>query len=395
MPPKNKTTISGAFLRFTSLLSALTILGLGGLWITDDIYRYEEDSRRMQEEFVNAHKSLVRQEVDAFLAKIGDKQASLEDSLRLNVQSRTREAWALADSVYRRGAGHLDRQEIEATIREALRTIRYNNGRGYFFATRMDGVEQLFADRPQLEGRNLLDMKDSTGKPVIQDMIRIAREQGEGFYEYLWTKPDAEGDRHRKLAYIKYHKGLGWLIGTGEYLEDVEADFKEEMVHLLDTETFGDGGYLFAATMDGISLTRPAKGKNMIDVTDVNGLKIVQTLIATARSGGGFVEYVLPAFQGVTPHRKLSYVRLVKDWDWYIGAGINMDAIDEDMARRREGLRQSTIRHSAALLGVLFAILLGQYIIVGRVTARLRTGMAALLDFFKNPDQARIQLIPE
>jgi signal transduction histidine kinase len=226
MPTKRKASISSAFLRFTAIISTVSLMLLGALWIGDDLYHFHEDSALMRQEFLEARKREARQEVDVFLAKVAAQRAGMEDGLRLDIKARVNEAWAVAENLHRHNSQRMSREQLAATIRESLRPIRYNKGRGYFFATGFDGVEQLFADRPEFEGQNLLHMKDVTGRPVIQDMIRIATEQGEGYYEYLWTKPGSRHRDHLKLAYVKAFPQLGWLIGTGEYLEDVEADLR-------------------------------------------------------------------------------------------------------------------------------------------------------------------------
>lgn len=390
-----KPSISSAFLRFTSILSILSILLLGALWIGDALYHFEEDSALLRQEFLEARKNEVRQEVDVFLAKVRDQRASLEDLLRNDIRARVHEAWSVAANLYRLNAANKTEKELAGMIREALRPIRYNSGRGYFFATDLDGVEQLFPDRPELEGHNLLDMTDSEGKPVIRDMIRIARQEGEGYYEYLWTKPGSTDDRHRKLAYIKHFPGLDWLIGTGEYLEDVENDLKARVLRQLEQERFGDGGYLFAGTLDGISLAGPAKGRNMFEVTDANGLKIVQELVRTSKNGGGFVEYVLPAFENNISHRKLSYVTQVEDWDWYVGAGVDIDAIEEEIKRRHARLWDTTYKHSAALLAILCLVLLIQHLVARRAMVRLRSGLSMFMNFFKRAQEIEEVLVPE
>ncbi len=382
-------------MRFTSVLSTVSILLLGALWIGDAIYHFDEESELLRQEFMDARKKEVRQEVDVFLAEVRDQRSSLENSLRRDIRARVNEAWSVADNLYRHNTGRKNKDELAEMIREALRPIRYNNDRGYFFATGLDGVEQLFSDRPELEGKNLLDMKDSQGKPVIRDMIRIAREKGEDYYEYLWTKPESKEDSHRKLAYVKYFPGLDWLIGTGEYLEDVENDLKMRVLRNLEYERFGDGGYLFAGTLEGVSLAGPAKGRNMLEITDANGLKIVQELIRTAQNGGGFIEYVMPSFENSVPHRKLSYVALVGDWNWYVGAGINIDAIEEEISRRHARLWNNTYKHSAALLTILALILLIQYTIARRAMVRLRNGLSMFMTFFKQAQDIGEVLIPE
>jgi len=395
MHQTRKTSVSSAFMRFSAILSTVSILVLGALWIGDALYHFDEESERLRQEFMDARKKEVRQEVDVFLAKVSDQRSSLEDSLRSDIRARVDEAWSVADNLYRHNAGRKSKEELAEMIREALRPIRYNSGRGYFFATALDGVEQLFSDRPELEGKNLLDMTDPDGKPVIRDMIRIARDKGEGYYEYRWTKPESRDNSHRKLAYVKYFANLDWFIGTGEYLEDVENDLKADVLKNLQYERFGEGGYLFAGTLEGISLAGPAKGQNMIGATDANGLKIVQELIRSARNGGGFVEYVIPAFEENPSHRKLSYVTLLEDWEWYIGAGINIDAIEREISRRHARLWNDTYKHSGMLLLVLILILLIQFVIARRAMHRLRQGLSSFMVFFKQAQDIGEVLVPE
>ncbi len=65
----------------------------------------------------------------------------------------------------------------------------------------MDGVMLLFADRPQMEGINLRNLQDTRGQYVIKDMIEIAKQSGEGFYEYHWTKPGSAGNHFKKYLF--------------------------------------------------------------------------------------------------------------------------------------------------------------------------------------------------
>ena len=100
-------------------------------------------------------------------------------------------------------------------------------------------------------------------------------------------------------------------------------------------------GYVFVGNYEGLSLTKPAKNRNMWDVQDENGVKIVQELIAKARSGGGFVEYVMPKFKGLPSDPKLSFAEKIDDWQWYVGAGIYMDEINTVLDQKRAGIAKT------------------------------------------------------
>ncbi|WP_292371528.1 cache domain-containing protein [Methanosarcina sp. UBA411] len=92
------------------------------------------------------------------------------------------------------------------------------------------------------------------------------------------------------------------------------------------TGQFVDGElYIFAHDMNGTTLALPFQpellGTSRWNATDANGTAYIQNLIATAKSGGGFVRYLYadPA-NNFTVKQKLSYVMMV-DQDWIIGSG--------------------------------------------------------------------------
>ena len=69
-------------------------------------------------------------------------------------------------------------------------------------------------------GKDLWNMTDPHGLPVIQALIRSATE-GDGFQRYGWQKPST-GQVAEKLAYVSMLERWGWMLGTGIYLEDVD-----------------------------------------------------------------------------------------------------------------------------------------------------------------------------
>jgi signal transduction histidine kinase len=138
----------------------------------------------------------IKERVEEALSYAIFMENKLDERAKEQVKNRTLEAHAIATGIYQQFKEKVPLSELNNMVREALRPIRFDGGRGYYFATDFNGVEQLFADRPEMEGKNLIEMKDIDGRPVIQDMILIAKTKEEGFYEYLWTKPDQPGAKH-------------------------------------------------------------------------------------------------------------------------------------------------------------------------------------------------------
>ncbi|WP_292931996.1 cache domain-containing protein [Noviherbaspirillum sp.] len=111
----------------------------------------------------------------------------------------------------------------EATLNEAkaiLATLDYGDD-GYFFLYDLEGRNLMHPRKPELVGRNLWDLRDPSGSPTIQRLIAQAKAGG-GFVRYLWEKPSS-GKMAPKLGYVVELERWGWMLGTGLYLDDVDA----------------------------------------------------------------------------------------------------------------------------------------------------------------------------
>jgi signal transduction histidine kinase len=363
----------------------ITIALISGLWILGDIKQNQNQIQYEIEQEKLFQKRILKEHVTEIIQYIGYMQSLTKERLEQSIQQKTLEAHAITTNIYQQYKDTLPREKIIKLITDALRPIRFNNKRGYYFAAALSGYVYLFADKPELEGENIFNMQDSKGQFVIQDMVRIVQEKSQGFYKYNWTKPDNGGKRvHEKIAFVKYFAPYDCFIGTGEYLSDVEQDIQNEVIKRIEKIKFSDNGYVFAGTLEGTSLSGPAKGKDMINVTDINGVKIVQELIKAAKTKGGFVEYELPAFKGYIQHKKISFSMAVPGWDWYLGAGLNMESFDilikNKEAELQKRIQNNTIKiiFSMAILAIIIALL------ITIISNRLRSSFKVFDSFFAN-----------
>jgi diguanylate cyclase (GGDEF)-like protein/PAS domain S-box-containing protein len=242
----------------------------------------------------------------------------------------------------------------------------------------------LFADKPEMEGKNMLGLKNHEGRFVVKGMIDVVQANQEGFYEYSWTKPKRDEAHFKKISYIKRFEPYDWFIGTGLYLDDMEQQVKEEILNdterlLFDKES---KNYIFAGTWKGMSLSHPAKGKDMYNVKDVNGKYIVQELISRAGSGGGFVEYVMPPLKGERNLNKLSYVAGIHDWEWYVGAGIYLDDISEQIQQLNNDMKDELEKTILSILAMVagFSLLLAFFYF--HISAKIRRDFHVFTYFF-------------
>ncbi|MDE2743264.1 MAG: cache domain-containing protein [Gemmatimonadota bacterium] len=130
-------------------------------------------------------------------------------------------------------------------------------------------------------------------------------------------------DRETLKAFVLAAKAYGDKASTlPEYL-NILQEFRTE-------GPWKQGSiYLFLFSTEGLFILHGAdpslEGQNLIDLEDVNGVKMVQELIAVAAEGGGYVEYLWPnpAIAGDTGSPKVSYAipYSALGQDFVLGAG--------------------------------------------------------------------------
>ncbi|WP_150493216.1 cache domain-containing protein [Roseibium aquae] len=145
-----------------------------------------------------------------------------------------------------------------------------------------------------------------------------------------------------------------------------------EVKQILTNMTFDYDGYFFVYALDGTNLVHPKLphliGGNWWDLQDENGDFVIQNLIAAAKAGGGFHQYVWHKPSVGYVEEKLGYAILLERWGWMLGTGLYIDDIAKEIATIQAGFAHN-IRQT---LLVIFAIALAAIVIVGAVIASVR-----------------------
>lgn len=125
----------------------------------------------------------------------------------------------LAGVAAARDRGRLSDAEARALAADLLRGMRYG-GEGYFWADTTEGVNVVLLGR-DAEGKNRLEAVDGNGNHYIRD-LRARALAGGGYSDY-WFPRKGGGAPLPKRAYSALVEPFGWVIGTGNYLDDIEA----------------------------------------------------------------------------------------------------------------------------------------------------------------------------
>lgn len=116
-----------------------------------------------------------------------------------------------------------------------------------------------------------------------------------------------------------------------------ESAAQAQAMRLLESLDYGNDGYFFVYDMHGTVLMHPRQrelvGQDLSGMRDARGNATIQALLARARAGGGYVEYMWrrPSTGQVAP--KLGYVVQIPRWGWMVGTGLYRDDIDAATAQ--------------------------------------------------------------
>lgn len=115
---------------------------------------------------------------------------------------------------------------------EAIRSIRYESGNNYLWIQNVQTEMVMHPIKPALNGKDLSGFKDAKGKTFFAEMDRVTKENGEGYVSYYWPKPGSE-EAQQKISHIRLFQPWGWVVGTGIYVDDVDAAYYETFYETL------------------------------------------------------------------------------------------------------------------------------------------------------------------
>ncbi|HDQ92772.1 MAG TPA: hypothetical protein ENN89_01470, partial [Synergistetes bacterium] len=337
---------------------------LGYVWIRSEYDQFSRQSAEIRQDFLENQKVLLSSETRRSVDNMRFMANRTESVLKDNIRNRTEEALSIAWNIYRKFGSDRPEAEVRKMIREALRPIRYSDGRGYFFIVSIDGVEVLYPVFPESEGKDVTDLQDERGNFVIREEIKVVREHGEGFVTGYWKKPGQEtSEASPKISFVKLFEPFDWYIGTGEYLDDVEAAIQKDALDLASSVRFGVKGdkRLFVRTFEGEDLVdgRQARedASRLLGDDPASRERIIEEQINAAKQKpeGIFVEFLVPEKGEHVSSENLTFVMAVPEWGWVVGSGVLTDEIEEMITAGGERLREKVIRRFIQIsLMVLF-----------------------------------------
>lgn len=389
---KSFRTLRGTIAFLLLSVSLSSVIVFNSLRIYQETNSGKRASEAVWEQLIAARKRSLTSLVDDGMKAVEIHRRESVESLHQRLKLRTEAAVALARNLHATAKG-ASRAEIQHRVREALRPLRFDGGRGYYFAVDLAGKEQLLPTNPVLEGSYVADHPVPHVREAVRKVLDAATNNGAGFITYQWPHPERVSLVEEKITYVQRVDELGWIIGTGEYLEDYRREQDAVLFRQLQRLRNPGDGPLYITNWDGDPLIGGTPGKNMLELKDGNGRSFIREAIAISQEGSGFLEYDLPTDIGVIDSGpSLAFVRGIPDRRWYLGASTSMKELHEQALSRQEAIISET-RRAIFLMIILSLLATTLCILVAWAINRvLRRNFAEFQFFFDNASRGRAQV---
>ncbi|QEN08823.1 methyl-accepting chemotaxis protein [Oceanispirochaeta crateris] len=150
-------------------------------------------------------------------------------------KSQVEQALSVANMYYEQ-RGDFGEERARELARNAIDAMRYGDS-GYIFVYDSTGLTISLPD-DSIEGTNRWDLQDVDGGYIVRELIKAGMD-GSGFSGYRYNRP-GETVAAPKRSYTGYFKPWDWIIGTGNYVDDIDllVDEERQKINSLIESTF-------------------------------------------------------------------------------------------------------------------------------------------------------------
>lgn len=251
--------------RLAMLVASLLIVSAVATAIFAAMSVRSTERSNVRQSMANVH-AATRELIDLARADVARYRADTLASRKAQLKDQVQTAVGAIDEL--RAAtdrGEMSEAVAQSTAKELILNYRFGTAKSYFFAFTPDMVS-VAEPNPTFIG-DMIDYRDPAGKYFFHDFRDIAKGPGDGYVDYVGTRPGASAPAP-KISYITLYKPWQWVIGTGAYIDDIDQEAslrikatKKSLDKSLSGVTFNSTGFVFVLDRKGRVVAAPRDHK--------------------------------------------------------------------------------------------------------------------------------------
>ena len=221
--------------------------------------------------------------------KLSDYNRLLRDDFDRNARLEVETALSMLGAIHKKHeSGEMSLKEAKKLGADLMRDLRYDK-EGYFWTDTTEGVNVVLLGK-NTEGTNRYEAQDKKGIFYVKEFIRNGSQENGGYTDYYFPKMGSE-EPLPKRSYTLLFKPFGWVVGTGNYTDDIDKLVKDEAARYR-REMLIDIVILVALMTVSLAV---ATG-----VSILFGKKLTEPIIRITKSLGRMAEYDLGSDESIS-----------------------------------------------------------------------------------------------
>jgi len=320
-----------AIIVFLVSLYTIAIVFLALPRIDTTIDKLEEDNaKEILQQIVVLTDSVAKNLEDFKKESLSQHKKELKDIVSI-VYSMMEEAYIKSI------ANPQDKDKIKKDILDKISKIRYGNN-NYLFV--IDYNCTVLVHPFVKKGTNMKNVLDIKGEPIVPRMLKVAREFGEGFTRYWWSKNNGDPHPIEKLSYTKDFPQWKMIIGTGMYIDDIQKEVQKrkqkllsELKDIMKSTKVGKTGYIYIFDTNKMLIhpNENIEGKDFKKFKNPGKNSYIYDDLIKAASTTGVLRYKWdkPSDKGHYVYDKISWIKYIPSMKLYVVSSAYVSELKE------------------------------------------------------------------
>lgn len=263
-------------------------------------------------------------------------------------------------------SGELTEAQAQRRALALLKSVRFANDDYFFTYDRQ--LNAISHPDPKFQGRNLADMQDADGTYVLREIRRVALQRGSGFVDYRWKRLNSDVPSP-KIGYVFHYEPWDWIIGTGVYVDDIDAEvatrieaIKANLTRSFRDISFNRDGFFFILDREGRLVASASPVLASYQQTPQGQQTLQQVADAAPAAPGQSTETVIEAPWAQSESEPWS-VRMSStggDLDWILVSAVPQE--DLEAPGSQLALRLALLSLAVLLIGLALGLLVSRRI---------------------------------